>query len=153
MKHDTNLFWQIILVLLGVLGAIRRATEWTAWPLGWSLRLSEPLFVILDMPVYHPRAFFSWWFSFNDYASDVCIRGRLTATSGGVAAIVISVARSILRVRRAQSATLCKSGPLNPLRVFSDLVQGVHAVVASRRDPQFADVLIRHIRTRGYYAC
>jgi type IV secretion system protein TrbD len=36
--------------------------------------------------------------------------------------------------------------------VFWIVAQGI-CVFAARRDPQFADVLIRHIRTRGYYAC
>ncbi len=57
MKHGTNLFWQIILVLLVVLVALWCATEWTAWSLGWSPWLGEPLFVILDMPVYVPGPF------------------------------------------------------------------------------------------------
>ena len=87
MKHGTNLFWQIILVLLVVLVALWCATEWTAWSLGWSPRLGEPLFVILDMPVYVPWAFFGWWYSFDAYAPDVFDRGGLIAGSGGVAKI------------------------------------------------------------------
>ena len=35
---------------------------------------------------------------------------------------------------------------------FWIVAQGI-CVFAARRDPQFAEVLIRHIRTRGYYAC
>ncbi len=36
--------------------------------------------------------------------------------------------------------------------VFWFVAQGL-CVFAARRDPQFADVLIRHIRQKAYYAC
>ena len=36
--------------------------------------------------------------------------------------------------------------------VFWIVVQGI-CVFAARRDPQFVDVLIRHVRHRGYLAC
>jgi type IV secretion system protein VirD4 len=136
MKHGTNLFWQIILVLLVVLVALWCATEWTAWSLGWSPRLGEPLFVILDMPVYVPWAFFGWWYSFDAYAPDVFDRGGLIAGSGGVAAIVIAVTGSILRARWdkrvstfgsarwAEGRDLRKSGLLEPAGVFLGQAHG-----------------------------
>lgn len=136
MKHGTNLFWQIILVLLVVLVALWCATEWTAWSLGWSPRLGEPLVVILDMPVYVPWAFFGWWYSFDAYAPDVFDRGGLIAGSGGVAAIVIAAMGSILRARWdkrvstfgsarwAEGRDLRKSGLLKPAGVFLGQAQG-----------------------------
>ncbi|MEP0315823.1 type IV secretory system conjugative DNA transfer family protein, partial [Hyphomonas sp.] len=136
MKHGTNLFWQILLVLLIVLLALWCATEWTAWSLGWSPRLGEPLFVILDMPVYVPWAFFGWWYSFDAYAPDVFDRGGLIAGSGGVAAIVIAVTGSILRARWdkrvstfgsarwAEGKDLRKSGLLKPAGVFLGQAEG-----------------------------
>ena len=36
--------------------------------------------------------------------------------------------------------------------VFWIVAQGL-CVFAARRDPQFTDVLIRHIRQKAYYAC
>jgi type IV secretion system protein VirB3 len=36
--------------------------------------------------------------------------------------------------------------------VFWIVAQGI-CVFAARRDPQFTEVLIRHIRQRAYYAC
>ncbi|MCA8890411.1 MAG: IncP-type conjugal transfer protein TraG [Hyphomonas sp.] len=138
MKHGTNLFWQIILVLLVVLVALWCATEWTAWSLGWSPRLGEPLVVILDMPVYVPWAFFGWWYSFDAYAPDVFDRGGLIAGSGGVAAIVIAVTGSILRARWdkrvstfgsarwAEGRDLRKSGLLKPAGVFLGQAQGAY---------------------------
>jgi type IV secretion system protein VirB3 len=36
--------------------------------------------------------------------------------------------------------------------IFWIVAQGL-CLFAARRDPQFTDVLIRHIRHRGYYAC
>ena len=36
--------------------------------------------------------------------------------------------------------------------VFWVVAQGI-CVFAARRDPQFTDVLIRHIRQKAYYAC
>ena len=136
MKHGTNLFWQMILVLIIVLVALWCATEWTAWSLGWSPRLGEPLFVILDMPVYVPWAFFGWWYSFDAYAPDVFDRGGLIAGSGGVAAIVIAVTGSILRARWdkrvstfgsarwAEGKDLRKSGLLKPAGVFLGQAHG-----------------------------
>ncbi|WP_321489047.1 IncP-type conjugal transfer protein TraG [uncultured Hyphomonas sp.] len=136
MKHGTNLLWQIILVLLVVLLALWCATEWTAWSLGWSPRLGEPLFVILDMPVYVPWAFFGWWYSFDAYAPEVFDRGGLIAGSGGVAAIVIAVTGSILRARWdkrvstfgsarwAEGRDLRRSGLLKPAGVFLGQAQG-----------------------------
>ncbi|WP_290491414.1 IncP-type conjugal transfer protein TraG, partial [Hyphomonas sp. UBA4508] len=136
MKHGTNLFWQILLVLLVVLLALWCATEWTAWSLGWSPRLGEPFFVILDMPVYVPWAFFGWWYAFDAYAPDVFDRGGLIAASGGVAAIVIAVTGSILRARWdkrvstfgsarwAEGKDLRKSGLLKPAGVFLGQASG-----------------------------
>ena len=136
MKHGTNLFWQIILVLLVVLVALWCATEWTAWSLSWSPRLGEPLVVILDVPIYVPWAFFGWWYSFDAYAPDVFDRGGLIAGSGGVAAIVIAVTGSILRARWdkrvstfgsarwAEGRDLRKSGLLKPAGVFLGQAQG-----------------------------
>ena len=130
MKHGTNLFWQILLVLAVVLLALWGATEWTAWSLSWSPRLGEPLFVILDMSVYVPWAFFGWWYSFDAYAPDVFDRGGLIAGSGGVAAIAIAVTGSIIRARWdkrvstfgsarwAEGKDLRKSGLLKPAGVF-----------------------------------
>jgi len=138
MKHGTNLFWQILLVLLVVLLALWCATEWTAWSLDWSSRLGEPLFVILDMPVYVPWAFFGWWYSFDAYAPDVFDRGGLIAGSGGVAAIIIAVTGSILRARWdkrvstfgsarwAEGKDLRKSGLLKPAGVFLGQVEGAY---------------------------
>jgi len=138
MKHGTNLFWQILLVLAVVLAALWCATEWTAWSLGWSPRLGEPLFVILDMPVYMPWAFFGWWYSFDAYAPDVFDRGGLIAGSGGVAAIVIAVTGSILRARWdkrvstfgsarwAEGKDLRKSGLLKPAGVFLGQAEGCY---------------------------
>ena len=135
MKHGTNLFWQILLVLAVVLLALWGATEWTAWSLDWSPRLGEPLFVILDMPVYMPWAFFGWWYSFDAYAPDIFDRGGLIAGSGGVAAIIIAVTGSILRARWdkrvstfgsarwAEGKDLRKSGLLKPAGVFLGQVQ------------------------------
>ena len=136
MKHGTNLFWQILLVLAVVLTALWCATEWTAWSLSWSPRLGEPLFIILDMPVYVPWAFFGWWYSFDAYAPDVFDRGGLIAGSGGVAAIVIAVTGSILRARWdkrvstfgsarwAEGKDLRKSGLLKPAGVFLGQAEG-----------------------------
>lgn len=152
MKHGANLFWQTILVLLVVLGEIRAAIESATQSLGWSPRLGDPLYVILHMPVYHPLAFFGWWLSFNAYVLDAFnLSGPVTA-SGGVAAITIALTGFILRVRRAQSKGICNFGPLNLRGTFHDLMQGAHAVVAPP-NPQFTDVLIRHIRQRAYCVC
>ena len=138
MKHGTHLFWQILLVLFVVLLALLCATEWTAWSLGWSPRFGEPLFVILDMPVYVPWAFFGWWYSFDAYAPDVFERGGMIAGSGGIAAIVIAVTGSILRARGdkrvstfgsarwAESKDLRKSGLLKPAGVFLGQTEGAY---------------------------
>ena len=69
--------------------------------------------------------------------------------------VLLVVPGDLPRVRRAQRAQdegLSKSGPLIPRGTFRDLVRGVRAFIAPR-NPQFTDVLIRHIRQKAYYAC
>lgn len=99
MKPNTTLFLQAFLVLAVIIAALWIATEWTAFELGWSVRLGEPWFVLGDYPVYAPWAFFSWWFAFDAYAPDVFDRGGLIAASGGVFAIMTGVIGAVLRAR------------------------------------------------------
>ena len=130
MKPNTTLSWQILIVLAVIVLAVWTATEWTAWQLGWSARLGDPWFVLADYPVYAPWAFFGWWFSFDAYAPDVFARGGQIAASGGVIAVVIAVAGSILRARWDKKVTtfgssrwalkgdMRKAGLLEPAGVF-----------------------------------
>ena len=130
MKPKTTLSWQILIVLAVIVLAVWTATEWTAFQLGWSARLGEPWFVLADYPIYAPWAFFGWWFSFDAYAPDVFARGGQIAASGGVIAVVIAVAGSILRARWDKKVTtfgssrwalkgdMRKAGLLEPAGVF-----------------------------------
>ena len=136
MKPNTTLSWQILIVLAVIVLAVWTATEWTAFQLGWSARLGEPWFVLADYPIYAPWAFFGWWFSFDAYAPDVFDRGGQIAASGGVIAVVIAVAGSILRARWDKKVTtfgssrwalkgdMRKAGLLEPAGVFLGQAEG-----------------------------
>ena len=136
MKPNTTLSWQILIVLAVIVLAVWTATEWTAWQLGWSARLGDPWFVLANYPVYAPWAFFGWWFSFDAYAPDVFDRGGQIAASGGVIAVIIAVAGSILRARWDKKVTtfgssrwalkgdMRKAGLLEPAGVFLGQAEG-----------------------------
>lgn len=148
MKHGTNLFWQLILILLAVLAALWCATEWTVW----SPRLGEPLFIILDMPAHPRRAPFGMHFSFHTYATDAFKRERLTEASGGVAAMAFAMRGISFGARRARGEDLYNTGALDSHDTFRDLMKGVQEIAAPR-NPPFTVLLIRHIGQKVYCAC
>ena len=105
MSASRILWGQILAVLAIVLVAIWAATQWVAWRLGYQPQLGQPWFEITTgVPVYLPPSFFWWWYAFDAYASDVFIEGATIAASGGVIAIVVAVAMSVLRAREARTA-------------------------------------------------
>ena len=104
--NATRILWgQIFLVSLVVLIFVWTATELTAWRLGFQPQLGTPWFELFGWPVYQPSAFFWWWFSFDAYAPDIFDEGGYLAAAGGVAAIIVAVAMSVLRAREAKRVT------------------------------------------------
>ena len=104
--NATRILWgQIFLVSLVVLIFVWTATELTAWRLGFQPQLGTPWFELFGWPVYQPSAFFWWWFSFDAYAPHVFDEGGYLAAAGGVAAIIVAVAMSVLRAREAKRVT------------------------------------------------
>lgn len=105
MRLTTILFWQTLLVLLISLLGIWFAAQYTAYELGYSNRLGEPITVLSGHRIYQPFAFFQWWYSFEAYAPDVFDRAGLIAGSGGVFGIVTAIVCSALRARQAKNVT------------------------------------------------
>jgi type IV secretion system protein VirD4 len=104
--NATKILWgQIFLVSLVVLIFVWTATELTAWRLGFQPQLGTPWFELFGWPVYQPSAFFWWWFSFDAYAPHIFDEGGYLAAAGGVAAIIVAVAMSVLRAREAKRVT------------------------------------------------
>jgi type IV secretion system protein VirD4 len=104
--NATRILWgQIFLVSLVVLTFVWAATEITAWRLGFQPQLGTPWFELFGWPVYQPSAFFWWWFSFDAYAPHVFDEGGYLAAAGGVAAIIVAVAMSVIRAREAKRVT------------------------------------------------
>jgi type IV secretion system protein VirD4 len=101
--NATKILWsQILLVSLVVLAFVWTATELTAWRLGFQPQLGTPWFELFGWPVYQPPAFFWWWFSFDAYAPHTFEEGGYIAAAGGIAAIAVATAMSVLRAREAK---------------------------------------------------
>ena len=96
----------MLLVAVVVLAFLWRATEWTAWQLGFQAQLGPPWFEFLGWPCYRPPAFFWWWFTYDAYAHDIFVNGAFVAASGGVAAIAVAVAMSVWRARASRPTAL-----------------------------------------------
>lgn len=105
MRLNTNLFWQILLVLAITLCGVWAAAQWTADQLAYSPRLGSPWFVVGDTPIYQPWQFFSWWYSYEAYAPDVFDRAGLIAGSGAVLGLLAAIVGALFRAREAKFVT------------------------------------------------
>jgi type IV secretion system protein VirD4 len=102
----TKILWgQLLFVSVVVLAFLWAATEWTAWHLAFQPRLGPAWFVIVDLPVYQPLAFFIWWFKYDAYAPKIFIQGAAIAASGGIAAMGVAIILSVWRAKEAQHVT------------------------------------------------
>jgi type IV secretion system protein VirD4 len=102
----TKILWgQIVVVFAVVLVTLWAATQWTAWRLGFQPQLGPPWFNLVGVPVYLPPIFFWWWFRFDAYAPSIFLEGGAIASSGGFAAIAISIGMSVWRAREAKAVT------------------------------------------------
>jgi type IV secretion system protein VirD4 len=100
----TKILWgQILVVFVIVLATTWAATQWTAWRLSYQPQLGNPWFVVGQLPLYPPPAFFLWWFSFDAYAPRIFLEGAMIAASGGLTAIIGAIAMSIWRAREAKN--------------------------------------------------
>ena len=103
--NATKILWAQVLVVCSVaLAFVWGATEWTAAALGYQAQLGRPWFHLGGWPVYHPPAFFWWWFAYDAYAPQVFVHGAYIAASGGLAAVLVSIAMSVWRAREAKHA-------------------------------------------------
>ena len=161
----TKILWgQIFVVLAVVLATTWAATQWVAWRLGFQPQLGHPWFeVVAGVPVYLPPAFFWWWYGYDAYAPAVFVEGAYIAASGGFISIAVAIAMSVCRAREATSAatygsarwaTLAAALGLGLRLWIAGLLLGVigqaAAVWAAKRDPQFIDVVRRHLRISSY---
>ncbi len=102
----TKILWgQLLLVSVVVLAFLWAATEWTSWRLAFQPQLGPPWFLIGRWPIYHPLAFFIWWFKFDAYAPKIFIQGGCIAASGGIAAMGVAIMLSVWRATEAQHVT------------------------------------------------
>lgn len=146
MKHDTNFFRQVLLVLLVVLLTLWRSTEWTIRSPGWLPRPREPLTPLPGMPGHHPRDLFRWYFSFFANAQDAF---KLCRNFAALDAIMTATTGFLLWVRPISSNVLYAMETLDPYGMFRNLLQGVHAIAAPQ-NPQSSGMLIRQ---KDYYVC
>ena len=102
----TKILWgQITIVLIIVLFTTWAATQWVAWRLGYQPQLGQPWFELAyGVPVYLPPAFFWWWYAYDAYAPNLFVEGACIAASGGILAIITSIAMSVWRAREAETA-------------------------------------------------
>src|ERR1700686_2762117 len=104
--NATKILWgQVLLVGAVVLAFVWGATEWTAWKLDFQPQLGKPWVMLFGWPGYQPPAFFWWWFAYDAYARDVFVEGAYIAASGGIAAVVGSVAMLVWRAREVKRRT------------------------------------------------
>ena len=102
----TKINWgQVLIISTVVLAFVWGATEWTAWRLAFQAQLGHPWFEVFGWPVYYPPIFFWWWFVYDAYARDIFTEGGYIAASGGIAAIVVSIAMSVWRAREVEKIT------------------------------------------------
>ena len=52
---------------------VAAATEWTACRLALQPQLGPPRFELLGWRIYHPSAFFWWWFAYDAYTREVFV--------------------------------------------------------------------------------
>jgi type IV secretion system protein VirD4 len=99
---QTKILWgQIVLVFFIVLTTVWGGTQWVAWRLGFQPQLGAPWFDLASLPVYLPPSLFWWWFSFEAYAPRIFWEGGIIAASGGILAIAVAIALSVMRAREA----------------------------------------------------
>ena len=104
--NATKILWgQVLLVSITILAFVWAATERTAWKLGFQPGLGHPWFGIFGWPVYHPAAFFWWWFTYDAYARNIFVEGAYIAAAGGIAATVVAITISVCRAREAKRVT------------------------------------------------
>lgn len=100
----TKILWgPIAVVFLIVLFSNWAATQYVAWSLGFQAQLGPPWFVLFDMPIYSPPAFFWWWYAYDAYAPEIFAKGGMVAASGGFVAIAVAIAMSVWRAREAKN--------------------------------------------------
>jgi type IV secretion system protein VirD4 len=95
----------VLLVSFVVLAFVWGATEWVAWRLAFQAQLGRQWFDVFGWPLYQPPAFFWWWFAYDAYARDVFVEGAYIAASGGIAAVIVSIAMSVWRAREVKRVT------------------------------------------------
>ncbi|WP_342629757.1 conjugal transfer protein TraG [Nguyenibacter vanlangensis] len=105
MTRSRILWGQMLGALFAVLAGLWGATEWTAWRLGFAPALGRPWLQVRGVPVYPPHAFFPWWLHYDRYAPRVFAIGALSATLGGIGAMLIALLGSLLRARQAAIVT------------------------------------------------
>jgi len=105
MTPTKLLIGQILIVLAIVLLGLWCATQWCAAKLAYQSQLGAPWFVLYDVPIYHPWAFFAWWYHFDAYAPHIFDRAGAIAGASGFAGCGAAIIGSLWRARQSRHVT------------------------------------------------
>ena len=105
MTPTKLLIGQILIVLAIVLLGLWCATQWCAAELAYQSQLGAPWFVLYDVPIYHPWAFFAWWYHFDAYAPHIFDRAGAIAGASGFAGCGAAIIGSFWRARQSRHVT------------------------------------------------
>jgi type IV secretion system protein VirD4 len=105
MTPTKLLIGQILIVFSIVILGLWIATQWCAAKLAYQSELGLPWFVLRGVPIYHPWAFFAWWYHFDAYAPHVFDRGGAIAGASGFAGCGAAIIGSLWRARQSRHVT------------------------------------------------
>ncbi len=105
MTPTRLLIGQAVVVITTITGTLWISTQWTAYRLGFQVRLGEAWFEVGGWPVFYPWRLFGWWYSFEPYAPEIFHQAGMLAAAGGILGTMTAVAGSLWRARQAKHVT------------------------------------------------
>ena len=105
MTPTKLLLGQILIVFAIVLAGLWASTQWIAAQLAHQPQLGAPWAIAFGHRIYHPWAFFAWWYHFDAYAPHVFNRAGILAGASGFVGCAAAIAGSVWRARQAQHVT------------------------------------------------
>ncbi len=130
MNPTRLLIGQAVVVITTITGTLWISTQWTAYRLGFQVRLGEAWFEVGGWPIFYPWRLFGWWYSFEPYAPEVFHQAGMLAAAGGILGTMTAVVGSLWRARQTKHVTtygsaewacerdIRKSNLLTPAGVF-----------------------------------
>ena len=105
MTPTKLLIGQILVVFAIVIAGVWAATQWAAAMLAYQPELGLPWFRLDDMPIYHPRALFPWWYHYDASAPHVIDRAGMFAGASGFVGCAAAIFGSLWRARQSSNVT------------------------------------------------